>query len=30
LAALAERLVVENHLTSARLRPGQVLQVTPG
>jgi hypothetical protein len=30
VAALAERLVAENDLTSARLRPGQVLRVTLG
>jgi Tfp pilus assembly protein FimV len=30
VAALAERLVTENGLTSARLRPGQVLRVTSG
>jgi hypothetical protein len=30
VAALAERLVAENDLTSARLRPGQVLRVVAG
>jgi hypothetical protein len=30
LAALAERIVVDNSLTSVRLRPGQVLRVTVG